>query len=39
MKDNSASHRIYDLNGRYVGTDANGLRKGVYIRDGKKIVK
>jgi hypothetical protein len=39
MNENSASHRIYDLNGRYVGTDANGLRKGVYIRDGKKIVK
>ena len=39
MNDNSASRRIYDLNGRYVGTDANGLRKGVYICDGKKIVK
>ena len=39
INDNSASRRIYDLNGRYVGTDDNGLLNGIYIRDGKKIVK
>lgn len=32
-------NRIYDLNGRYVGTDFNSLRKGIYISNGKKIVK
>lgn len=32
-------NRIYDLNGRFVGTDINSLRKGIYISGGKKIVK
>jgi len=32
------STRIYDLNGRYMGDDAARLKKGVYIRSGKKIV-
>lgn len=31
--------RIYDLHGRYVGTDMNALPKGVYIIGGKKIVR
>ena len=30
---------IYDLHGRYVGTDMNALKKGIYIIDGKKVVK
>ena len=30
---------IYDLNGRYVGTDLNALQKGIYIFRGKKVVK
>jgi len=29
---------IYDLNGRVRGTNADGLPKGIYIKDGKKIV-
>jgi M6 family metalloprotease-like protein len=37
--DDAASHRIYDLNGRYVGTDIRSLRSGIYIRAGRKIVK
>ncbi|MBR6885705.1 MAG: M6 family metalloprotease domain-containing protein [Prevotella sp.] len=31
--------RIYDLNGRYMGTSAATLRKGVYISNGRKVVK
>ena len=30
---------IYDLNGRYAGTDLNALQKGIYIFRGKKVVK
>lgn len=30
---------IYDLNGRYVGSDLNALQKGIYIFRGKKVVK
>ena len=30
---------IYDLHGRYMGTDLNALPKGVYIIGGKKIIK
>lgn len=29
---------VYSLNGRFVGTTLEGLAKGVYIRNGKKIV-
>ncbi|MFC2713144.1 MAG: subtilase, partial [Segatella salivae] len=28
----------YNLNGQYVGTTLNGLSKGVYIVNGKKVV-
>lgn len=31
--------RIYDLHGRYVGTDLNILPKGIYIVGGKKVIK
>lgn len=31
--------RIHDLRGRNLGTDTNALRRGVYIIDGKKVVK
>ena len=31
--------RIYTLDGRYVGTDLNALNRGIYIINGKKIVK
>lgn len=33
------SGRIYSVEGRYVGTDINALKSGLYIRDGKKIVR
>ena len=33
------SKHIYDLRGRNLGTDASTLPKGVYIIDGKKVVK
>lgn len=33
------AQRIYTLDGRYVGTDATVLPRGMYIIGGKKIVK
>lgn len=35
VKDN----RIYSIDGRYVGKDFNSLKKGIYIINGKKIIK
>ena len=35
----TATHRIYTLDGRYVGNDLNVLGRGLYIVDGKKVVK
>lgn len=32
-------NRIYNVNGQYVGTDFNALPRGLYIRNGKKIIK
>lgn len=34
-----ADNRIYSIDGRYVGTDASKLSKGLYICNGKKFVK
>ena len=34
----SVDTRVYNLNGQYVGTTLNGLSKGVYIVNGKKVV-
>jgi M6 family metalloprotease-like protein len=31
--------RIYHINGQYVGTDLQALPRGIYIINGKKIVK
>ena len=31
--------RIYTLDGRYVGNDVNALGRGIYIINGKKVVK
>lgn len=31
--------RIYSIDGRYLGTDASALGKGIYVVGGKKIVK
>lgn len=30
---------VYSLDGRYMGSSVNGLEKGIYIVNGKKIVK
>ena len=32
-------NRIFSINGMYMGTDMDVLPKGLYIRNGKKIVK
>lgn len=34
----SAHAGVYDLGGRYVGPSAEGLERGVYIVDGRKIM-
>lgn len=31
--------RIYSIDGRYLGTDASALGKGIYVVGGKKVVK
>ena len=31
--------RIYTIDGRYAGTDTKLLKKGLYIVNGKKIIK
>lgn len=36
--DNSRKSKVYNLNGQYMGKDANALNKGVYIINGKKTV-
>ena len=35
----TASNRIYSVNGTFVGTDFKALPKGIYIVNGKKVVK
>lgn len=37
--DNSVETRIYNLNGQYLGKDINSLPKGMYIVNGKKVIK
>ncbi len=32
-------NRIYSIDGRYLGTDFNALQKGIYIMNGKKVIK
>ena len=34
-----ANQRIYTLDGRYAGTDFNALSRGLYIVNGKKVMK
>lgn len=36
---NKGDGRIYSLDGRYLGKDMNALQKGIYIINGKKIIK
>lgn len=35
----AADNRIYSIDGRYLGTNASALGKGIYVVGGKKIVK
>lgn len=35
----ATENRIYSIDGRYLGTDASALGKGIYVVGGKKIVK
>lgn len=35
----ATDNRIYSIDGRYLGTDASVLGKGIYVVGGKKIVK
>lgn len=37
--DKRADNKIYTLDGRFIGTDASVLPRGVYVIGGKKIVK
>ena len=39
MTSDAGADRIFTLDGRYVGTDINALAKGMYIVNGKKILK
>ena len=31
--------KVYNLNGQYVGNSLNGLQKGIYVVNGKKVIK
>lgn len=35
----TVDNRIYSIDGRYLGTNASALGKGIYVVGGKKIVK
>ena len=35
----AADGRIYTIDGRYAGTDINALGHGMYIMDGKKVLR
>lgn len=39
VADKTCDNRIYSIDGRYLGTDASALGKGIYVVGGKKIVK
>lgn len=39
VADKATDNRIYSIDGRYLGTDASALGKGIYVVGGKKIVK
>lgn len=36
--DAAADTRVYSISGQYVGTSTDGLAKGLYIVNGKKII-
>lgn len=33
-----ADKKVYNLNGQYIGNGTAGLKKGVYVVEGKKVV-
>ena len=37
--DNAAATRIYTVDGRFAGTNIHALGHGIYVQNGKKIVK
>lgn len=37
-QENTAAPRVYSVSGQYVGCSTEGLRSGVYIVNGKKVV-
>lgn len=37
--DKNADRRIFGIDGRYLGTDLGNLPPGIYVRNGKKLVK
>ena len=40
INDNSDNdNRIYSIDGRYLGTNLSLLRPGIYIVNGKKVVR
>lgn len=39
MNSGNSAKQIYDLQGRSRGTDASALPKGIYVIEGKKVVK
>ena len=37
-KSNTADNRVFNIDGRFIGTTTNGLPKGIYIVNKKKVV-
>ena len=37
LRTDNGQHDLYDLQGRKVSTVDSQLRKGVYVKDGKKV--
>ncbi|MDD7257844.1 MAG: hypothetical protein PUH24_06205 [Prevotellaceae bacterium] len=37
--DSDGAVRYYDLRGRYIGTSLNGQPQGVYVGNGKKVMR
>lgn len=35
----AVNSKVYNLNGQYVGNSLNGLKKGIYVVNGKKVIK
>lgn len=37
--ESTVNGKVYNLNGQYVGNSLNGLKKGIYVVNGKKVIK